>query len=82
MSSSRANIRNEICSMTVSGLVMPPVQNSSQSLSILLRNWPVIMVVFQPQQPKALASGLCCFVYLACVFSFVFVLALWGKTRG
>ena len=36
MSSRRANIRNEICSMTVSGLVMPPVQNSSQSLSMSL----------------------------------------------
>ena len=43
MSSSRANIRNEICSMTVSGLVIPPVQNSVQSLSIWLRSGPVIM---------------------------------------
>ena len=38
MSSSRENMRNEICSMTVSGLVMPPVQNSVQSLSIWLRS--------------------------------------------
>ena len=37
MSSRRANIRNEICSMTVRGLVIPPVQNSVQSLSIWLR---------------------------------------------
>jgi hypothetical protein len=35
-SSRRANMRNEICSMTVSGLVMPPVQNSVQSLSMSL----------------------------------------------
>ena len=34
-----ANIRNEICSMTVSGLVMPPVQNSVQSLSMSLFCW-------------------------------------------
>ena len=39
MSSRRANIRNEICSMTVSGLVMPPVQNSVQSLSMSLFCW-------------------------------------------
>ena len=32
MSRRRANIRKEICSMTMSGLVIPPVQNSVQSL--------------------------------------------------
>ncbi|MEJ7637490.1 MAG: hypothetical protein WKF75_05715 [Singulisphaera sp.] len=34
ISNRRANIRNEICSMTVRGLVIPPVQNSVQSRSI------------------------------------------------
>src|SRR6478736_1304554 len=43
MSSIRANIRKEICSMTVSGFVMPPVQNSSQSRSMSLRSLPVII---------------------------------------
>src|SRR3954453_17783518 len=43
-------MRKDICSMTVSGLVMPPVQNSSQSLSILLRRGPVIMVCFCSMQ--------------------------------
>jgi hypothetical protein len=33
-SRSRANMRNEICSITVSGLVMPPVQNSVHSWSM------------------------------------------------
>ena len=43
-SNNRANMRKEICSMTVSGLEMPPAKNSSQSLSILDFSCPVIMM--------------------------------------
>src|ERR1019366_1056208 len=46
-SRSRANIRNEICSITVSGLVMPPVQNSVQSLSMSLFCWVVLEAAFE-----------------------------------
>jgi hypothetical protein len=46
--------------MTVSGLVTPPVQNSSHSLSMRLRNCPVIIcvLVFLPQRSRRNAEGI------------------------
>ena len=45
MSSRRANMRKVICSMTVSGLAMPPVQNSFQRRSMAVFSWLVSMGV-------------------------------------
>ena len=48
ISSRRANIRNEICSITIKGLVMPPVQNSVQSLSTWFLSSLLIMCFLAP----------------------------------
>ena len=52
-SSSRMNIRNEICSMTVRGLVIPPVQNSVQSLSMSLFCWVVRVLMIPRARARA-----------------------------